>query len=251
MICSMYFDQLIAAFRFDNIPLLVASAITFALGFWEYIYSFRLVIREKMAPFPIWMHTFYLAHDSSWAIILFIAASHYHWNWFLTGAASALLVWNCFEIFNLYKAVTIERQEIWGAYYGKNVSWRRALGNVVVQVAAFYGVVNILIAFMGQGSVLQWFALTNVVMAVGPGILWLRRGSRQGSSLGLGIVILVGTINTFLPTGMFVLALPHVFNTPWYYIGGAVFTLIAAGSLYRIAKYPAKPRVAGEKRPIW
>jgi hypothetical protein len=131
------------------------------------------------------------------------------------------------------------------------VSVARALGNIVVQVAGFYGVVNILIAFMGQGSVLQWFALTNVVMAVGPAILWLRRGSRQGASVGLAILILVATINTFLPSSMFVLALPHVFNTPWYYIGGAVFSLIAAGNLYRVVKYPAKPRIAGEKRPIW
>jgi hypothetical protein len=247
----MFFDQLISAFTFSNVPLLVSAAITFAFGFWEYIYSFRLILREDKAPFPIWMHTFYLAHDSSWAIILFIAASEHHWNWFLTGAASALLVWNLFELFNLYKAVRVERQEIWGAYFGANVTVRQAILNIVVQVAAFYGIVNLLIAFMGQGSVLQWFALTNVVMAAGPGILWLRRGSREGTSIGLAIVILLGTVNTFLPTGMFVQALPGVFNTPWFYIAGVVFSAIAAGYLYLVVKFPAKQIIAGAKRPIW
>ena len=58
-----FFDQLVNAYTFDNVSLLVVSAITFAFGFWEYIYSFRLVFREHTSPFPIWMHTFYIAHD--------------------------------------------------------------------------------------------------------------------------------------------------------------------------------------------
>ncbi|MEA5638857.1 hypothetical protein [Cutibacterium granulosum] len=37
----------------------------------------------------------------------------------------------------------------------------------------------------------------------GPATVWLRRGSRQGNGLGIALVILAGTINTFLPIGMF------------------------------------------------
>ena len=35
-----FYDQLVNAYTFDNISLLIISAITFAFGFWEYIYSF-------------------------------------------------------------------------------------------------------------------------------------------------------------------------------------------------------------------
>ena len=62
-----YYDQLVHAYTFNNVGLRAISAITFAFGFWEYIYSFRIALREKKSPFPLWMHTFYVAHDSSFA----------------------------------------------------------------------------------------------------------------------------------------------------------------------------------------
>ena len=247
----MVIDQLIAAYTFDNVGLLVASAVTFGIGFWEYIYSFRLVRREGSAPFPIWMHTFYLAHDSSFAVVLFLLASRHSWNWFLTGAAGALVVWALFEIYNLTMAVKVERREIWSPYYGDQVSVRQAVGSILVQLAAFYALVNIFRMYMGEGSFFQWASVTNMVMAAGPGILWARRGSRKGSSVGLAIVILLGTINTFLPTGMFVQALPGIFNQAWFYIAGVVFSGIAFKNLILLAKFPAKTRVKTEIKPIW
>ena len=56
-------------------------------------------------------------------------------------------------------------------YYGDEVSLRQALINVVLQLAAFYCLINILIGFMGQGSILQWFLCTNMLIASAPGVL--------------------------------------------------------------------------------
>jgi hypothetical protein len=249
------YEQLIAKFTFDNIPLLAVAALTFLLGYLEYVYSFALVLREKKAPYPVWMHTFYLAHDSSWAIILFGAAASYHWNWFLTGTAIALVIWNCFEVFNIWMALTIERQDIWKDYFPGPVSFRAALVTVVLQVAAFFCLVNVLIGFMGPGSVMQWFLFTNMLIAAAPGVLWMRRGretnSRDGASMGLAIVILLATINTFLPCSMWVQAMPQVFDVPWFYVSGVVFTAIAAFNLYNLSKLPPKASSASGKRPIW
>lgn len=250
-----YFDQLISVFTLQNTPLLVVAAITFVFGYLEYVYSFWLMHREHRAPYPVWMHTFYLAHDSSWAVIMLVAASRHGWNWFLTAVGIALMVWNVFECYNIFKAVTVERQEIWGAYYREPVTLAQAVTNVALQLAGFYCLVNILIGFMGAGSVLQWFLFTNMLMAAAPGILWMRRGaaenSRRGASLGLAIVILLATVNTFLPSSMWVLAMPAVFDTGWFYLSGVVFTVIAAFNLYHLARLPAKVAVAGEPRPIW
>lgn len=248
-----WYQPLIEAYTFSNISLLVASVITFGFGFWEYIYSFRLTHREGKGPFPIWMHTFYFAHDSSWAVILFLAARQREWNWFLLLASIALLVWTLFEVYNLVTAVRspVERREDFSRYLGDGVTPGQALAVIVVQILAFYGLVNVLIVFMGAGSFFQWAALTNMVMATGPATVWLRRGSRQGNGLGIALVILGGTINTFLPVGMFAAALPQVFNHPWFYIAGAIFTAIAAANVVMVARFPAKQRVPGQKRPIW
>lgn len=249
------YDQLMAAFRLDNTPLLAITAVTFLFGYLEYIYSFALIFREKKAPYPIWMHTFYLAHDSSWAIILFMAAASHEWHWFFTATAIALLVWNIFEIINIYMVITVERQEVFGEVFSRPVTLGNALLSVGLQLAAFYCLINILIGFMGQGSILQWFLFTNMLIAAAPGVLWMKRGrrdnSRTGTSMGLAIVILIATINTFLPTSMWVQAMPEIFDTPWYYVSGVVFTAISAFHVYTLAKLPPKPLVRGQKRPIW
>lgn len=90
-----------------------------------------------------------------------------------------------------------------------------------------------------------------MVMATLPGLLWQRRGSRKGNGMGIALVILGGTINTFLPCGMFVSALPQYFDHPWFYLAGIVFTLVAIRNVVTVARFPKKEAVPGEKRPIW
>lgn len=247
---NMY-EQLVSVYTFDNVPLLVASVITFGFGFWEYIYSFRVTLREKSSPFPLWMHTFYFAHDSSWAILLLSAAPKYNNHWFLVGGGIALIVWTMFEMYNILFALTEERNEIWERDYPNGITFKNALFKVIVQIVGFYALVNIMRVFMGTGSFFQWTVLTNILMAVGPGILWLQRGSRKGASVGLAVVILLGTINTFIPSSMFILALPEYFDHPWYYISGVVFSLIAAINLFKLLKFPKKQQIPGQKKPIW
>ena len=78
------------------------------------------------------MHTFYLASDSSWAFIMLLAASRHDWNWFLTGCGLASVVWNFFEMYNIFMAITVERQEIWGDYHRGEVSVGAAILNVAL-----------------------------------------------------------------------------------------------------------------------
>src|SRR3546814_13568376 len=123
------YDQLIAAFRLDNTPLLAISTLTFLFGYLEYVYSFALTFREKRAPYPVWMHTFYLAHDSTWALLMLKAAAAHDWNWFLTATGVALMIWDVFEIINIYPAVTIERPDVRGEFHRGEVS----LGSELLQ----------------------------------------------------------------------------------------------------------------------
>ena len=99
-----------------------------------------------------------------------------------------------------------------------------------------------------------------MLIASAPGILWLKRGARNGTrygaSVGPALVILVGTINTFLPgANMWVLSMPEVFDTPLFYLTGAIFVAISAFNLAMLLRLPAKeaseeiPRLSGESVP--
>jgi hypothetical protein len=234
-----------------NPTLLWLSAFTFLIGYLEYIYSFRLVLREKSAPFPIWMHTLYLAHDATGAVVFLQLAQQHHYFWFFTLASIALVIWNAFECFNLYMAVKVERQEIWGRLCDGPVSIGSAVTRIAAQVVLMVSVVNVVRVFMNDTAMFKWFALTNVVMAVGPGILWSERRSRRGSSVGLAIVILIGTVNTFLPPGygMWTTATPY-FDQPWFYIAGVVVSAIAFRNVVMLLRFAPKVPIGGGKA-IW
>lgn len=235
----------------DNTVLLIISAITFGFGYLEYIYSFRLVTKEKLAPFPIWMHTFYLAHDVTASLVMFYLAQQNDWFWFFTLGGVALAIWPLFEVYNLFMAVKHERQEIWGKYYNEPVTQKQAILRVIGQVALMVVVVNWFRISMGDEVMFKWFVFTNIVMAVGPGYLWNERKSRKGTSIGLAITILLGTINTFLPPGlgMFTTALPF-FDQPWFYVTGVIASAFALRNLIMLLKYPAKGNMNG-KKAIW
>lgn len=246
-----FYSQLIHSYTFSNTNLLIISIITFAFGFWEYIYSFRIALRQKRSPFPIWMHTFYIAHDSTFAVLFLIAASKFHWYWFLLGVSIALFVWNMFEIACIYLTIRDERQEIFGKYTNGPVTKTRALLYFLAQIAAMYTIVWMVIMYIGNGCLFQWTVLTNMVMAGGPTIMWLRQKDRSCMSIGMALVILAGTINTFLPQSMFVQVFPQVFNHPVYYITGVVFSLIALFNVFiAISKKPLSKTPTG-KKPIW
>lgn len=97
--------------------------------------------------------------------------------------------------------------------------------------------------------------MTNFVMAVSPGYVLYKRGSRKGSSVFVYILVVCGTIFNFLPApiGLFASALPEVFNQPIWFAIGIVCTAVALYSLYRIVKLPPKAMDMGDykKRPIW
>lgn len=231
--------------------LICISAFAFFIGYMEYIYSFRLVIQEKSAPYPVWMHTFYFAHDFTGAIVFFWLAMNHDWFWFFTAASIALLIWNCFEVFNLYKAIKVERQEIWGKFYDEPVTAKQAMFRVVGQIALMFAIVNLFRVFMDDVAMFKWFAFTNILMAVAPGYLWNERKSRRGTSVGLAIIIFIGTVNTFLPPGfgMWTTASTY-FDQPWFYITGVVASLYALRNVIMVWKYPEKERIGG-KKAIW
>src|ERR1044071_592121 len=140
-------QEVMRAFQEHTARMLTLSAISFVGGYGLYIYSFLLTIREKKAPFPFWMHVFYLAHDITGVAVFGMAAMCNHWFWFFSATAIALLVWNCFEIFNIVMGIKYERQAIWGRYYASPATIRQAIVQTAWLFALMLVVVNILRVF--------------------------------------------------------------------------------------------------------
>lgn len=250
-------QDLLQTFSFSNPHIgfvLTVAGITFLMGYLEYMYSFALVLWEKSAPFPIWMHTFYFAHDSTGAIVFALAALANNNFWFFWSASGALMVWNLFEIFNLYKAITVERNEIWGHLYPNGqVTVGQAFWKVVVQIIMMIAIVNLFRVFMHDPYMFKWFIFTNVIMAIFPGLYWEQRKTQTGGSMGLAIVIFICTVNSFIPMNMWALS-SHYFSmaaNPWFYLIGIVSIAYSIRSLLKYRQLPAKPQLFNGKKRIW
>lgn len=233
---------------------LAIAALTFFFGYMEYIYSFKLVRREKSAPYPVWMHTFYFAHDSMGVIVFALAAKASGGFWFFTLASIALLIWNLFEVYNLYKCIYVERQEIWGHLYDGAVTVKEAWIRVITQIIMFVGVVNLFRVFMEDPLMFKWFIFTNVLIAIAPGFYWEKRKTQIGASYKLAIVILLGTINSFTPANMWVLTSNYFSfeQNPWFYLLGIVSICFAVRNILVLKRMPIKPKkLADGTKTVW
>lgn len=245
-------DQVIYAFSPEN-PVFFAQAIALLLamsfGLLEYIWATRLALREHKTPFPVWMHAFMFAHDLTAGIVMlyFGITNDFFWYFMLQGGG--MVVWSILEITNMRTAIKYETQETWGSETTK----AQSTIYTIILAAFFLVIVNIMRYLMNDEAAQLWLPITNIVMAVGPGFILYHRRSREGSSVMLYIIILAGTIFNFLPQGLgcFTTALPWIWNQPIYFIVGAVTIAIAVYNLYYICKLPAKPKIEGEKKPIW
>jgi hypothetical protein len=107
---------------------------------------------------------------------------------------------------------------------------------------------------MNDPAMFKWYIFTNVLMGIMPGLYWEKRGTQLGASWGLAIVILIGTINSFLPTNMWAAASPYfsIQNNPWFYVVGIVAIFFAFRNLWVLKKLPAKPKtLPNGKKSIW
>lgn len=249
-------NDFVKAFSPDNphfVTLAIVAAFTFFIGYMEYVYSFQLVRRENSAPYPVWMHTFYFAHDSMGAIVFALAAKATGGFWFFTAASIALVIWNLFEVYNLYKCIYVERQAIWGHLHKEPVTVKEAWLRVLAQIVIFIGVVNLFRVFMYDPCMFKWFIFTNVLIAIVPGLYWEKRGTQIGASYKLAICILIGTVNSFLPSNMWALASDYfsVSNNPWFYILGLVSICFAVRNIFVLKRMEKKPKALDGKKTVW
>jgi hypothetical protein len=251
-------EDLLRNYDFSNphiVRVLIVSAVAFGFGYGVYIYCILLLVRERRSPYPVWMHTFYLACDVTGTVFWFLLAKDHGWFWFFTASSIAMAIWVFCELWSLYMAVRYERQEIWGHLYDQPVTERQAVNRIVVQTAWFFGVINLTNYFMGglnDAAMFKWYVWTNLIVAVGPASLWAARKSRHGTSMGLAIMVLLSIIATYLPPGfgMWTTASPY-FNNVWFYLSGLVATGYGIHNLLLVKSFPPKPLLIDRRKTVW
>nr|MCI1925378.1 hypothetical protein [Ligilactobacillus acidipiscis] len=116
------------------------------------------------------------------------------------------------------------------------------------------GTVNLFRIFMNDPAMFKWYIFTNILMGIMPGLYWEKRGTRIGASWGLAIVILIGTVNSFLPTNMWASVSPYFTfaDNPWFYVIGVISIFFACRAFWVLKKLPPKPKtLSNGKKTIW
>lgn len=234
-----YFRHIVAITDTDDGTLQLITNFTNAFGFFEYFYCVYLTHKDGKGPFPLWMHLFYLAHDTVWCYVMAREAPNYNYHHYFTSKVIGLGVWSALEVYCIYRVVTVEREGHFSRT--RSLSHRRhAFMQNVLLLLVFYAVVLTLFYMIGPESWLHWTLFTRMIMAVGPGSLWLERGTRTGTRVGLATLILFGTINSFTPYSMWVRELPSVFDNYIYYLSGIACTLFALNNVYIVSTLPVE-----------
>jgi hypothetical protein len=98
---------------------------------------------------------------------------------------------------------------------------------------------------MDDPYMLKWFVFTNIVMAIVPGLYLEKRGTQIGASYKLAIVILIGTVNSFIPSNMWALTNEYfsISNNPWFYIVGLISIGFAVRNILVLNRMKKKLKV--------
>ncbi|KAH7080824.1 hypothetical protein FB567DRAFT_531830 [Paraphoma chrysanthemicola] len=236
------FERIVDVFTLDNKPVLVATAVACLVGLFQYFICIRVFIKEGKTPLPFWMHSFYLAHDSTWCYLARQAASRHDNHWYLSAFSNGLGFWSMMEIWCIYKIIMEDRKGTFSAFFGPSPPLSSVLGYTIAQVSSMYAIIFLGIILMGDDCMLQWNCLTNVVMVVGPTHEYLRRGSRKGLPVSFCLLCVVGTLWTFAPFGMWVLIIPEMFDRPAFYAAGAILQIYSIWCFQIVYRYPSKTK---------
>ncbi|KAI6360947.1 hypothetical protein MCOR25_006594 [Pyricularia grisea] len=250
-----YYDRLIAAFAADNGTLQRSSLTHSVIGMVQYFYYIYLTHADGIGPLPLWMHLFYLAHDTIWAYIMFQEAPKYDYHPYFTSMAKGLVVWSILEVYCIYRAIVYEREGLFSEHdtvkgkddddnngktkrHNKKPSKAMAYMHSFIVFFTFFCLVLTIIYMVGRESFPHWTLLTKILACTGAGGTWMQRGTRKGTRMSLALLSVVDAITCFWPYSRWVLVWPEVFDNPAYYLTGICCTLSSLFNVYVLTQLP-------------
>ncbi|KAF5697887.1 ABC superfamily atp binding cassette transporter permease [Fusarium globosum] len=248
-----YYGRIAESLQFDNTPVMIATSACFAIGFLQYTYAIRLLIREGQGPMPFWMQTFYVAHELTFVYLFAEAAPRYDYHWFFVSTSFSLAVWAFLEMFCMWYTIQSPKDRIatFSPLFGRQPATSSILTYTFFLQLAMFALVWILIEFIGAGSFMLTGALTNVLLIIGPTHEYLSRGSRNGLSIGFCLTNVACVIWTFAPFSLGAVVVPEIFDQTVMYVAGFILLTYSVWLTTVVASYPPKTATKGQPTPIW
>ena len=218
----------------------ISVGLAVVFGMLVYIIPIYLTEKEKVGPYPLWMHTFYCAADFM-GIWVFLDAwlKFGHFPIFLLLSIGEA-IWVGMEIFCLWRACTYEKD----INFKPGTPIREMLRDIVIQVVCFFVGLNLLRVELHDSTMWKFWIFTQVLITIVPGLVLEKRGYSKGNSLWLHIVLICVALVSFNPwCNMWLSIAPDFFSleaNPWYYIMGVVCLYFAIRGLVIYRRLPAK-----------
>lgn len=242
-------DGIIQKFIGDPGQMLPLMALAMGFGFVQYVYCAIITRRDRVSPFPVYMHTYYLAHDFLFVILFHQWFVQYD-SWAFRVVWAGMVVFNVFEIYSLIEAVKHERERDFRSWFGPGVTVRQATVAVTAMTLISFVFLATARSFLDDTLMFCVFITTNVMMAIGPALMTFQRKDRVPGSIGLAFFIVCGTIATFLPEGlgMYTTSDPDYFARPWFFVLGATCLSIAVWHLVIVRRLPLRGVATSDSR---
>ena len=218
----------------------IAVGLDVIFGLLVYIIPIYLTEKEKVGPYPLWLHTFYCAADFMGIWVFLDAWLKYdHFPLFLLLSIGEA-IWVGMEIFSLQRACTYEK----AINFKSGATTKDMLKTICIQLICFYVGLNLLRFELHDSTMWKFWIFTQVLITIVPGLVMEARQTRKGYSLWLHIVLICVALVSFNPwCNMWLAIAPDFFSleaNPWYYIMGVVCLYFSVRGLVQYLKLPEK-----------
>lgn len=236
----------------------VAMLLCMTFGFLLYIQALRIMFREKVDPYPLWLHCWMISIDSTGTIMSWQCAFEHDFFWLFVLFGLFLPVWVCMEAICIYNGVKKHRQEEFGRLVKGEVTlktaWIYTIGMIIVGLSVNLWAETLLGGFSNWSVFLIW-PFTNYVFAYWTWRFWkeeaAKTGTRHRNSMGLQWIITIQITLMWVPNLSWYLFLTPYLNTPAYYFCGIVASALAIYNLVQCSKLPKKETLSNGKKAIW
>ena len=147
---------------------LIAMLLWMTFGYLLYVQALRIMVREKVDPYPIWLHCWMISIDFTGSIMSWQCAIEHDFFWVFVLFGIGLPIWVCMEAVCIYKSVKNHRQEEFGSLVKGEVTlkqgWVVAIGMVIVGASVNLWAETLLGGFSNWAVFIIW-PFTNYVFA--------------------------------------------------------------------------------------
>lgn len=241
-----------------DIPAFIAMLLCMTFGYLLYVQALRIQLREKVDPYPLWLHCWMISIDFTGTIMSWQCAIEYDFFWVFVLFGIGLPIWVVMEGICIFTSVKTHRQEEFGDIVKGEVSakqaWCYAIGMIIVGASLNLWVETLLGGFENWPVFIIW-PFTNYVFAYWTWRFWRRGaakyGNRYRNSMGLQWIITIQITLMWVPGLSWYLAVTPYLNTPAYYFCGIVCSALAIYNLVKCSKLPKQDTLPNGKKPIW